>query len=62
MLRTTGFVLNHNLGTRNVFVEIVDSEYNKVLCATQKTSANSVTVYFAEAPQTTETYYVAIRS
>lgn len=58
----TEFTLTHNLGTRNVFVEMIDSEYNQVLCAVQKTSANSVTIYFAEAPTASETYYVAIRS
>jgi hypothetical protein len=57
----SNFVITHNLGTRNVWVAIreTNSPYSLVYAGVEITSTNTVTVYFAEVP-TTNQYTVIV--
>ena len=57
----TSYVVTHNLGTRDVQVQVteVGSPYGTVVTAWEATSANTITVYFATAPSANQ-YRVSV--
>ena len=56
----TSFAVAHNLGTRDVQVQVYDNaSYDTVECDVVRTDANTVTVSFAVAP-TTDAYRVVV--
>lgn len=56
----TSFAVSHNLGTRDVQVQVYDnSSYDTVECDVVRTDANTVTVSFTVAP-TTDAYRVVV--
>lgn len=56
----TSFAVNHNLGTRDVQVQVYDNaSYDTVECDVVRTNSNTVTVSFAVAP-TTDAYRVVV--
>ena len=58
---TTQFLVNHNLGTRNVVCEIYDAtSYEKVFIDTVHTSTSAVTVKFDSAPSAQESFNIVI--
>lgn len=58
---TTAFAIDHNLGTRDVVVQVYDSSnYDTVYVDTVRTTINRVTVTFAAAPAVGEDYRVVI--
>lgn len=59
---TTQFPIEHNLGTRNVVVEIYEAvaPYEKVYVNVLHTSATTITLNFAQPPVTGEEYKVTI--
>lgn len=64
---TTAHSITHNLGTRDVIVQVVDygddgtgATYENVMVDVTRTSTSAVTVTFATAPTTSEDYRVLI--
>ncbi|QLH52738.1 MAG: hypothetical protein CH6_0013 [Candidatus Kapaibacterium sp.] len=59
---TTNFVVNHNLGTMDVVVQIYrnSSPYDVVLTDVEITNANSVTIRFAVAPSSNQFRVVVV--
>lgn len=64
---TTAHVITHNLGSRDVIVQVVDygnagsgATYETVMVDVTRTSTNAVTVTFATAPTTSEDYRVLV--
>ena len=59
---TTTFTIDHNLGTRDVTVEIYEanSPYEKVYVQVLHTTTSSVSVVFGQAPAVGEDYRVVI--
>jgi len=59
---TTSFAITHNLGTRDVTVEVYDaaSPYDTVETDIERTGTNSVTIKFASAPGIGTNYRVVI--
>lgn len=58
---TTSFTISHNLGTRAITVQIYDgSTYEDVVTDVVRTTANAITVSFAQAPANGTTYEVVI--
>ena len=59
---TTAFVITHNLGTRDVTVQVYDaaSPYDTVETDVERTGTNSATVRFASAPGVGTNYRVVI--
>lgn len=64
---TTAHSITHNLGTRDVIVQVVDygndgtgATYENVMVDVTRTSTSAVTVTFAVAPTTSEDYRVLI--
>ena len=56
----TSFAVNHNLGTRDVQVQVYDNAtYDTVECDVVRTNSNTVTVSFTVAP-TTDAYRVVV--
>lgn len=57
----TSYVVTHNLGTRDVQVQVTEasSPYGTVVTAWEATSANTITVYFATAPSANQ-YRVSV--
>ena len=56
----TSFAVNHNLGTRDVVVNVYDNaSYDTVECDVVRTNSNTVTVSFSVAP-TTDAYRVVV--
>jgi hypothetical protein len=56
----TSFAVSHNLGTRDVQVQVYDAaSYDTVECDVVRTDSNTVTVSFAVAP-TTDAYRVVV--
>lgn len=56
----TSFAVNHNLGTRDVQVQVYDNvSYDTVECDVVRTNSNTVTVSFTVAP-TTDAYRVVV--
>jgi hypothetical protein len=60
---SASWVITHNLGTRDVMVEIFrnSGNYDTVLAEVQRTSTNAVTVVFAAAPSSAQ-YRAVIRA
>jgi len=51
----TSIAVSHNLGTRDVIVQLYDaSSYDTVMADVVRTDANTVTVDFAVAPATND--------
>lgn len=52
----TSYVITHNLGTRDVLVQVVRvaSPYETILCEVERTSTNTITLKFASAPTTNQ--------
>lgn len=50
--KSTSFVLNHNLGTRDIIVQIAETEspYEVVLADIKKTSPNTITIEMKDPP------------
>ena len=60
---TTTFSITHNLGSRDVVVNVYDgTSYEDVIVDIERTSANAITVKFASAPSSSKTYKVVIIS
>ena len=58
---TTSFTISHNLGTRDVIVNIYDgSTYEDVIVDIVRTSTSALTVSFATAPSNGTTYKVVV--
>ena len=59
---TTAFSITHNLGTREVQVEVYDaaSPYDSVVTDVERTGTNAITVRFATAPSIGTNYKVVI--
>ena len=58
---TTSFTITHNLSTRAVVVNVYDgTTYEDVVVDVVRTTANAITVDFAQAPATGTTYRVVI--
>lgn len=58
---TRAFVINHNLGTRNVLINIYDkATYEDVMVDIERTTTNTVTVTFNNAPTTGTNYEVVL--
>jgi hypothetical protein len=57
----TSFTITHNFGTRGVLVSVYNAaaNYEEVVVDVEKSTTNTVTVKFAEAP-TTDSYVVAV--
>ena len=58
---TTSFTITHNLGSRDVIINIYDgSTYEDVIVDTVRTSTSAITVSFATAPSSGSTYKVVV--
>lgn len=58
---TTSFTITHNLNTRGLTIQIYDgSTYEDVVTDVVRTTANAITVSFAQAPASGTTYKVVI--
>lgn len=58
---TTSFTITHNLGTRGLTIQVYDgSTYEDVVVDIVRTTANAITVSFAQAPANGATYEVVI--
>lgn len=63
---TTGFVINHNLNSRDISVQVYqtssspDTQYNEVEVDISRTTSSTVTVSFAVAPASGVTYNVVM--
>ena len=58
----TTFTITHSLGTRDVLVTVQDSTYNEVVTDVVATTTSAVTIGFAVAPQSGETYRVVVKA
>ena len=56
----TSFTVTHNLGTKNVIVQVYNSSGETVVVDTTRTSTTAVTLAFKTAPTTSETFIVLI--
>lgn len=60
---TTSFTITHNLGSRDVIVNVYDgSNYEDVIVDIVRTSTSALTVSFASAPASGKTYKVVVVS
>lgn len=60
---TTSFAVNHNLGTRDVTVEIYDTTtYEKIYVNVVHTSTSAITLVFGQAPSASESFRVVIHA
>jgi hypothetical protein len=59
---TTAFTITHNLGTRDIQVQVYDaaSPYDTVEVDVERTGTNAVEIRFASAPTTGTNYRVVI--
>ena len=58
---TTAFTITHNFGTRAVAIQVYDATtYEDVVVDTTRTTANAITVSFANAPTSNESYKVVV--
>ena len=57
----TSFSVTHNLGTRDVIVQVYDATtYDEVVVDVTRTSTSAVTIGFASAPASTSSYKVVV--
>jgi hypothetical protein len=59
---TTAFVVTHSMGTKNVQVQVFDSDgaFDLVFVDVERTSTNTVTIRFATAPASSSDYRVVV--
>jgi hypothetical protein len=59
---TTAFVVTHSLGTKDVQVQVFDTDgtFDLVLVDVERTTTNTVTIRFATAPATSSDYRVVV--
>jgi hypothetical protein len=58
----TTFTITHSLGTRDVLVTVQDATYNEVVTDVIASTTSAVTIGFAVAPQSGETYRVVVKA
>lgn len=59
----TVFLINHNLGTQNVLVQIIENqsgEYQTILTTVKRVSTNEVQIEFGYPPSPTESFTIII--
>lgn len=58
---TKSFTITHNLGSRDVIVQVYDgTSYEEVMVDVARTTTSAVTIGFASAPATGTTYKVVV--
>jgi hypothetical protein len=58
----TTFTITHSLGTRDVLVTVQDATYNEVVTDVVASTTSAVTIGFAVAPVSGETYRVVVKA
>jgi hypothetical protein len=58
----TTFTITHSLGTRDVLVTVQDATYNEVVTDVTASTTSAVTIGFAVAPASGETYRVVVKA